>query len=125
MTFIDVALPGTILSVKVLLKLFVDRSVTSADCVGAILALPVDVVFLAVSLITGVAIASPDQTKAGFLIFGLCVAVAILTVVLWRRSDSLFVRNRYGWCAANAILNLVISFGALLAAIQHLIGVAK
>ena len=126
MAWIEIALPGTILVLKFLLKLFVDKSATWADGVSAVLALPVDVLFLATSLVAAMVIASPDHARDGLILFIVFVALAVLAVVLWRRSDKLFVDDRHGWCAFAATVNFLISFGALVTAVKEIsTGVAQ
>jgi hypothetical protein len=122
MSWIQIALPGTILALKFLLKLFVDKSATWTDGVSAVLALPVDVLFLAASLVAALVIASPDRAKEGLILFIVFVGLAVLAVVLWRRSDRLFVADRHMWCALAATVNFLISFGALVAAVQEISG---
>lgn len=120
MPWIEIGLPGTILGVKFLLKLFVDRTATVVDCVSAVIALPVDVLFLAVSLIAGFTLADPQHAKEGLLLFDIFLGLAVLTVVLWRRADSLFVSDRLVWTAVVALLNFGISVSALFIAVGHL-----
>lgn len=89
MPWIEIALPGTLLFTKFLLKLFVDRSATLPDMVSAVLALPVDIVFLAASLLAGYAI-STTNPKNGLLLFAGCICLSLLIVVLWRRCEKQF-----------------------------------
>lgn len=120
MNWAATALPATILAVKFLLKLFVDRSATSADVVSAILALPVDIVFLAASLVAGYAISEPSRAGHGLILFTSSIGVSVLVVVLWRRCDKLFVADRLWSTSLLATLNFVICGTALVAAVQLL-----
>ncbi len=119
MAWIHISLPGTILALKFLLKLFVDKSATWTDGVGAVLALPVDVLFLATSLVAARVIASPDYAKDGLILFIIFIGLAVLAVVFWRRSDSFFIADRHGRCALAATVNFLMSFGALVVAVRE------
>jgi hypothetical protein len=122
MSWIEIALPGTILFVKFLLKLFVDKSATLPDAVGAVLALPVDIIFLAIALIAGFTIGNPLHAKEGLLLFAIFLGVSILNVFLWRRSDSSFVSDRHARTVFLALANFLISSWALVSTVNHLLG---
>jgi riboflavin transporter FmnP len=119
MTWLNVLLPGSLLFAKFMMKLCVDRSPSLPDVVIGFIALPVDIAFLAASLLTGYVISSaPNQVGIG-LLFSF-MALAILIVVLWRRSDSLFTKDRYVVTMLLAALNYLFSLSILLYAVNLL-----
>ncbi len=61
---VSVGLPLAILVLAFLLKLFLDRRPNPADYAQAFLALPVDVAFLAISLVAGFCISRPDDIES-------------------------------------------------------------
>jgi hypothetical protein len=109
MPWIEIALPGALLLTKFLLKLVVDRSATLPDLVSAILALPVDIVFLSASLLAGYAISSQTNVKHGLLLFIGCLCLSLLIVVVWRRSEDQFTKDKYWATAVLGLLNIVLS----------------
>jgi len=115
MPWIEIALPGVLLFVKFLLKLFVDRSATLPDFISATLALPVDIVFLSASLLAGYIItSSPGSIKVGLILFLCCIGLSLLIVFIWRRSDQLFTTDRYKTAAACCILNFSAACATLI-----------
>jgi hypothetical protein len=107
--WIDIALPGSLLLAKLLLRVLIDRSVTTADWVSAILALPIDIVFLAASLVAAHTITNPENVKDGLLQIITCLAFASFTVFLSRRSDGFFSADRYIATVLAAAINYSIS----------------
>jgi hypothetical protein len=120
MPWIEIALPGTLLLAKFLLKLVVDRSATLPDIISAILALPVDIVFLSASLLAGYAISSSTNVKSGLILFTTCLCLSILIVVIWRRSESQFERDHYWRTGALGLVNIAISGSTLVFALNLL-----
>ena len=109
MLWIEIALPGVLLLTKFLLKLVVDRSATLPDLVSAVLALPVDIVFLSASLLAGYAISSTTNVKHGLPLFIACLCLSLLIVLVWRRSEEQFTRDKYWSTAILGLMNIVIS----------------
>lgn len=109
MPWIEIALPGVLLLAKFLVKLVVDRSATLPDFISAILALPVDIVFLSASLLAGHVISSPSNLKERLVLFMGCICLSLVIVVLWRRSDGLFTKDRYMVAATCGLLNMVVA----------------
>jgi len=106
MPWIEIALPGVLMLAKFLVKLVVDRSATLPDFISAILALPVDIVFLSASLLAGHVISSPNNLKEGLVLFMGCICLSIVIVFLWRRSDGQFTKDRYLAAASCGLLNI-------------------
>lgn len=109
MPWIEIALPGVLLLAKFLVKLVVDRSATLPDFISAILALPVDIVFLSASLLAGHVISSPNDLKGGLVLFMGCICLSLVIVLLWRRSEGYFTKDRYIAAAVSGLLNIVLA----------------
>lgn len=120
MPWIEIALPGVLLFTKFLVKLVVDRSVTLPDFISAILALPVDIVFLSASLLAGYVISSHGNVKEGLAIFTGCICLSLIIVFFWRRSDGLFTKDRYLSAALVGLLNFGIATSTLLGSLSIL-----
>jgi hypothetical protein len=113
MPWIEFALPGLLLLAKFVVKLVVDRSATLPDFISAILALPVDIVFLSASLLAGHVISSPGNVKEGLVLFLGCICLSLIIVFLWRRSDGQFTKDRYFCAAALGLINVGTATGTL------------
>lgn len=113
MPWIDIALPGALLLTKFILKLIIDRSATLPDFISAILALPVDIVFLSASLLAGYVISSPSDIKGGLVLFVGCICLSLVVVFLWRRSDGQFTKDKYVAAGALGLLNMGVATATL------------
>lgn len=113
MPWIEIALPGVLLLSKFLLKLFIDRSASLPDFISAILALPVDIVFLTASLLAGHVISSTSNIKEGLVLFNGCLCLSLVIVFLWRRSDLHFTKDKYLAAATLGLLNITTATAAL------------
>ena len=106
MPWIEIALPGVLLLAKFLLKLVVDRSASLPDFISAILALPVDIVFLSASLLAGHVISSPDNVKEGLILFTGCICLSLVIVLIWRRSEGQFTKDKPLAAATLGLINI-------------------
>lgn len=123
MTLLEVALPGSILGLAFVIKLVVDRTANIPDLFQALFELPVDIVFLAASLVAGYILSNKAHAPEAMLAFiGLLVA-AIFVVVLWRRSQSLFIANALITSVLCSILSYAISVSVLVAVVSLIAGV--
>jgi hypothetical protein len=120
MASVQIGLPAAILLMAFLLKLFIDRTASNPDIIQALLELPVDVTFLAISLIAGFTISTPSRIQDGLLHFVIYLAGAILIVVLWRRSIRYFDSKRIFPTTIISILNFFLCIYGLLKAINLL-----
>lgn len=96
MNVLEIALPGTILLLSFLLKLFIDRTATVPDFISSIFELPVDVAFLATSLVAAFTLSMSDKVRVGegLVSFVIYVVGSIFIVVFWRRSHRLFLSDK-------------------------------
>ena len=120
MPWTEIALPGVLLITKFLQKLVVDRSATLADFIQAVFAVPVDIVFLSASLIAGYVISSPSKTKEGLVIFIGCICLSMLVVLIWRRCEGKFTKDKYLAAITLALVNMFISGSTLMYALSLL-----
>lgn len=120
MPWIQAGLPGSLLGIKFLLKLFVGQSPTRVNLIEAIIALPVDVVFLAASLLAGFVLAVPQHARESLTLFAALIAMGILAVYLSRQSNALFTRDKLLASTALAILNFIASASCLVIAVGQL-----
>ena len=86
----------------------------------AILELPVNIAFLAMSFVAGFTIANPARTSDGVITFCIYVAVSVIVVVCWRRSLRMFDTNRYLGTAILGSLNILLCVFGLVCAVRLL-----
>ncbi len=92
---IEILLPSAILLLAFLLKLFINRSVKAPDVIKSILELPVDIVFLALSLIAATIISGQLEVEVGLVLFICYIVGAVFVVIMWRNSEKLFEADRH------------------------------
>ncbi len=124
MNALEILLPGAILVLAFVFKLFVDRIATAPDFIKALLELPVDIAFLAISLVAAFTISNRSRAAEGLFAFVIYVVVAVLAVVLWRRSLSLFDADNHWSLAGVAILGYCICVFGLIYAVKLVTGAA-
>lgn len=124
MSYLPWVLAVALLFLRFVLKLFIDRRVTLLLFMDSMFELPVDIAFLATSFVVAFTIASPDNVDAGFAFFVAYVMCAVLVILCWRRSATLFEEEHQGWSAVLTVVNFAVSVSGLLMSIT-LISAAK
>jgi hypothetical protein len=115
---LEIIMPIAVLVLSFLSKLFIDRSTTMPQTIESILEFPVDITFLAISLIVGFTISPTGNPRDGMAWFALYMIFAILIVFLWRRSVKCFDNGWSWWLLFCAIINYPLAIYALINAIQ-------
>ncbi|ENJ8203598.1 hypothetical protein V4V60_003921 [Vibrio mimicus] len=90
MGYVEVGLPSLLLILAFALKLFVERTTTAPVFVQALLELPVDIIFLAMSFVTAFILGATGKAAEGLFTFICYVVAAILLVALSRKSITFF-----------------------------------
>ena len=119
---LDVILPGIILAMAFLMKLFVDRSPDLPIFIEATYALPVDIVFLSMTFAAASCISKPTQAGTGLEHFAVYVLLAVLSIFLYRRSNTLFDSDEYFTSACLSLLNFPIAFASLIDSVKLVSG---
>ncbi|MBY6135130.1 hypothetical protein KUV61_04775 [Nocardioides marinus] len=119
---LDLVLPISVIALAFTVKLFVDRSTSLPDFVASILELPVDIMFLAISLMVGLAIASADGENEHTIYLILLIILAIIVVGLWRKSAMFFENEHFKMSVGLAVASYTISVTSVVATIK-MIGV--
>lgn len=108
-------LPGTVILFKSVLRLMIDRQVTSINFAKAFLSFPVDLTFLSLSY--GVAsIVSAQQRGANWpitvtlAVIMLYALVGVLTIFVCSKSDRAFDAERNVFTAATCFLAYAVAF---------------
>lgn len=108
MEHLEIILPITLLFLAFVLKLSIDRSIEVPNIIQAICELPVDMIFLSISFLIAYTIAKPTDPNEGLFFTIAFIVIAVLTVVLWRKSLKLFERKNHWWILL-LLLNMTIS----------------
>lgn len=106
---IDIILPCAIIGLAFVLKLTVDRSTTTPDLITSILELPVDIMFLAISLMVGLVIAPTDSENHFAIYLLVLIILAVLVVLFWRKAAKLYEANAIWWTILPAFAAYAIS----------------
>lgn len=119
---LDVVLPIALVAMAFILKLFMDRSATAPLIIRSLYEVPVDVMFLALSFTTAYTIADLSHVGLGMCHLYVFLIVALVAVVLWRRSLLLFEREHRFWSAVLFTINGAAAGYVLFRAINLLAG---
>ena len=108
MEHLEIILPITLLFLAFVLKLSIDRSIEVPNIIQAICELPVDMIFLSISFLIAYTISKPTDPSEGLFFTIAFIVIAVLTVILWRKSLKLFER-RNNWWILILLINISIS----------------
>jgi len=106
---LDIILPIALVVMAFILKLFMDRSVSVPLIIRSLYEVPVDIVFLVLSFTTAYTITTPLNFSTGMCHLYIFLIVALVAVILWRRSIFLFESEKRLLSAILFILNGTIS----------------
>lgn len=128
MEHLEIILPITLLFLAFVLKLSIDRSIEAPNIIQSICELPVDMIFLSISFLIAYTISKPTDPSEGLFFTIAFIVLAVLTVVLWRKSLKLFERKNNWWILL-LLLNMTISTFSIFQSMSILLdkgqGVAK
>lgn len=102
-------LPSAVIFFKFVIKTFVDHRPNVSDLIAGVLALPVDIVFLGSSFITAVIILDSQNAKLGLGIFAISIIIAVISVILWKRSVYCFEKNKIIGTFSLFLINITVS----------------
>ena len=113
MEHLEIILPITLLVLAFGLKLAIDRSVEVPTIIQALCELPVDMIFLSISFLIAFTISKPTDPSEGLFFTIAFIVIAILVVIIWRKSLKLFeIKN--GFWVLLLCLNLTLSIFCLI-----------
>jgi drug/metabolite transporter (DMT)-like permease len=113
MEHLEIILPITLLVLAFGLKLAIDRNVEVPTLIQALCELPVDMIFLSISFLIAFTISKPADPSEGLFFTIAFIVVAVLVVILWRKSLKLFDKKNKFWILL-LCLNLAISTFSLI-----------
>jgi len=119
MEHLNIVLPGLLLMIAFLLKLIVNQKVDMPKTIEALLALPVDVVFLALTFSVAFTLSSVENQREGLFYCFVGFIIAMVVVLFWKFSQSLFLEKRKIWVLL-LFLNLTLSGFAIYKSIEML-----
>ncbi len=125
MTGLEIALPASLIFLSFLLKLFIDRSTTAPVLIKSLYELPVDMTFLAMSLIIAYTIGSKESPSEGLFYFIIYTIGAIIIVFLWRRSIKCFEENKTVVSGVLAVINYSLSLFGIYISIKLVMRILK
>jgi len=106
---LEVVLPSALVILAFACKLFIDQHPTLPILIKSLYELPISIVFLAVSFVTGYVITFPAKVGLGLSYLFTFLICMVLSIVLWRRSTLYFERNFRFWSAVIFIINATIA----------------
>jgi hypothetical protein len=120
---VDYTLPGSVVALKFLFKLYIAQNVNKVDFFRAILNFPIDLAFLAISFAAlvlpymQVRQANPLSTKEVLFWFVAYVFSAFVVTLLTKKSDHAFVLDKLKSSVAHMLLAYFISIFVIVASL--------
>jgi hypothetical protein len=102
---LDVCLPLILILMAFLLKLSMDRGVTFPLFICSLFELPVDVLFVALTFLTGYTISDIKHRDIGLVSLFATLFFTYLAIILWRRSLNNFDGTNYFRAASLFVIN--------------------
>ena len=124
MEHLNIILPGLLVLIAFLLKLVVDRSVEIPNTIQAIIELPVDIVFLALTFSVAFTLTSVENQANGLFYGFVGFAFAIVVVLLWKKTQKFFISGSKWWILL-IFLNLSLSGYAVIKSVELVISSEK
>ncbi|MDN5217273.1 hypothetical protein QQ020_34690 [Fulvivirgaceae bacterium BMA12] len=112
MKHLEIILPLTILVLAFVLKLAIDRNVEVPNLIQAMCELPVDIIFLSISFLIAFTISKPKDPSEGLFYTIAFIVLAVVIVILWRKSLKLFETKNRLWILL-LFINMSISVFSL------------
>ncbi|MEN2414221.1 hypothetical protein [Flavobacterium mesophilum] len=109
-----IILPLVLLGVQFSLKYFIDRRATAYNFATSILEIPISILFISISLLSGYIIAELYNVQTAFLYLLGIIVIVIFCIFFWRRSIEHLENKNFGYSIMLGILNLIISLPILI-----------
>ncbi|MFY0405681.1 hypothetical protein [Solicola sp. PLA-1-18] len=112
--------PALILAYKFAMRVMIDKEVSFPDFIKQLLSLPIDISFLAVSLVAGLLVVTQDVDERDLALLVASMIVGAVAVFLSRRSDRFFTESRIGMLFVPLTINLFITVGLLVYIVSYI-----
>ena len=124
MKHLNLILPFILVIIAFLLKLVVDRKVEIPNAIQAIIELPVDIIFLALTFSVAFTLSTKENQADGLFYGFVGITAAIVVVLIWKKTQALFLKNSHWWIFL-LIINLSISIFCVRESIELVINGEK
>ncbi|WP_321345212.1 hypothetical protein [uncultured Draconibacterium sp.] len=108
MEHLDIILPGLLVLIAFLLKLLIDEIVDITSTIQALIELPVDVIFLALTFSVAFTLTNVENQLQGLFYGFLGFVISIIVILLWKKTKKLFLIGNKWWIFL-VLLNLSIT----------------
>ena len=102
------------------MKFSVARPVTRITALESVFELPVDIMFLALSLLAGGIITQIIDAIDGFVTCVIFISITIIVCLLWRQSQNLLTQERIAVSATFCIIGYSFSIACIMWSIMSL-----
>ncbi|EJG0664861.1 hypothetical protein C4G29_RS22635 [Vibrio parahaemolyticus] len=120
----EVGLPIFLMILAFTLKLFVGKNTTAADFIQAIIELPIDVMFLALSFLAAFIMTHTGQIQREMLAFLAFIVSAIVIVAFSKKAVIAFEDDKVLKPITFSLVNYGLSLGSVICSLTLLKGVA-
>lgn len=120
MEHLNIVLPGLLVMIAFLLKLVVDRSVEIPNTIQAVIELPVDIVFLALTFSVAYTLTRSENQASGLFYAFVGIAFAIVIVLVSKKTQKLFISDNKWWILL-IFINITLSGFTVVESVQLVI----
>ncbi len=114
-------LPFVLLGLQLSLKFFIDRRATALNFATSILEVPINILFVSLSLLSAVIIAGSGNLQLAYMI-----SLGVLCMLpFWRRSVEHLEKKYFVWSFSLGVLNLSLALPTIIGIIYFLMNNAK
>lgn len=106
-------LPLVLLGLQFSLKLFIDRRATAYNFITSVLEVPINMIFVSLTLLAAFIIAGIGDVQKAFILFLAILSILIFCIFIWRRSIEQFDKKYFYWTFSLGILNLILALPIL------------
>jgi hypothetical protein len=120
MDYLDFVFPLLLIGLTYLLKLFVDQVVDVPAAIRSFCELPIDIIFLSISLLIAIVVSKASNRDDGLVYMIGNLIVAIVIVFLAKRSAANFTLGVNNWWRLYLTINIFLSIFSLCISISML-----
>jgi len=125
MSSLEIILPILLIFITYILKLFIDQVVDLPAAIKSVCELPIDIVFLSISLLIAIVISNASNRNVGLVCMLANFIAAVLIIFLSKRSASNFISGTNNQWRIFLSLNMFISIMSLCISISMLTPVVE
>lgn len=121
MEYLNVILPLILVLMAFILKLVVDKEVDLPSSIQAIIELPIDLIFLAITFYVATILSNSSIQNEGLLYSFIGLFISIIVVLISKKCSKLFINKRTKTWLLLLLFNIMVSSFSIIHAVGLLV----